>query len=197
MRLALATLAPGARVVRSRANVAAAVRELDTPVDPRSQAEQLRAKLIEATGDDAVSTGVGGPKRGAAGAHLALLQAEQAAVVGRALKGSGTVTLFEDLGPYCFVLGRPETDIRESSERVLGALADGRHADLLRTLEAYLRLHGSLNAVARELYLHRNTVRQRMRRIATLTGADLADADARLALQLALLGRSALARLAS
>ena len=67
----------------------------------------------------------------------------------------------------------------------------------MRTLDAFLRLHGSLNAVARELYLHRNTVRQRLRRIAMLTGADLGDADERLALQLALLGRAALARLAS
>ena len=67
----------------------------------------------------------------------------------------------------------------------------------MRTLDAYLRLHGSLNAVARDLYLHRNTVRQRLRRITKLTGADLKNADSRLALQLALLGRSALERLAS
>ena len=136
--------------------------------------------------------------RGATGAHLALLQAEQAVVVGRGLRGDGRVTLFDDLGPYCFVLGRPESDIREFADRILGPLAeDGRHADLLRTLDAYLRLHGSLNAVARDLFLHRNTVRQRLRRIAKLTGADLNDAEARLALQLALLGRQALERLAS
>ena len=65
----------------------------------------------------------------------------------------------------------------------------------MKTLDAYLRLHGSLNAVARDLFLHRNTVRQRLRRISKLTGADLNDADARLALQLALLGRRALERL--
>lgn len=173
------------------------MRELDAPLDTRAHAEHLRAKVAAATGDDALSAGVGGPKRGATGAHLALLQAEQAAVVGRTFNGGGHVTLFEDLGPLCFVLGRPESDIRESSERVLGPLADGEHDHLVRTLEAFLRLHGSLNAVARELYLHRNTVRQRLRRIAMLTGADLGDADERLALQLALLGRAALARLAS
>src|SRR5438067_1605329 len=70
-------------------------------------------------------------------------------------------------------------------------------ARVVRSLDAYLRLHGSLNAVARDLYLHRNTVRQRLRRITKLTGADLKNADSRLALQLALLGRSALERLAS
>src|SRR5206468_3226217 len=132
-------------------NVAAAVRELDAPLDTRAHAEHLRAKVAAATGDDALSAGVGGPKRGATGAHLALLQAEQAAVVGRTFNGGGHVTLFEDLGPLCFVLGRPESDIRESSERVLGPLADGEHDHLVRTLEAFLRLHGSLNAGAAAL----------------------------------------------
>ena len=198
LRVAIAELVPDARVVRSRSGIAAALREVAGPVDTRTDAESLRARLAEATGDDALSAGVGGPKRGATGAHLALLQAEQAVVVGRALRGDGRVTLFDDLGPYCFVLGRPESDIREFADRILGPLADGeRHSDLVRTLDAFLRLHGSLNAVARDLYLHRNTVRQRLRRIAKLTGADLRNADARLALQLALLGRQALERLAS
>ena len=199
LRVALAEVAPGARVVRSRAGVAAALHELNgDPIDARAHAEALRARVGQVTGDLEVSAGVGGPKLGITGAHLALLQAEQAVVVGRALNGDGRVTHFDDLGPYCFVLGRPESDIREFADRILGPLADGdRHTDLIRTLESYLKLHGSLNAVARELFLHRNTVRQRLRRIAKLTGADLNDADARLALQLALLGRHALERLAS
>lgn len=201
LRIVVAEVAPGARVVRSRAGVAAALHELNgdaDTIDPRAHAEALRIRIAKMTGDRDVSAGVGGPKRGVTGAHFALLQAEQAVVVGRALRGDGGVTLFDELGPYCFVLGRPESDIREFADRTLGPLADGeKHADLVRTLESYLRSHGSLNAVARELFLHRNTVRQRLRRIGTLTGADLNDANDRLALQLALLGRQALARLVS
>src|SRR5256712_10738505 len=167
LRVAIAQFAPDARVVRARSGIAAALRELAGPGDARAHAGALRSRVAEATGDEALSAGVGGPKRGATGAHLALLQAEQAVVVGRTLRGDGRVTLFDDLGPYCFVLGRPESDIREFADRILGPLADGeRHADLVRTLDAYLRLPGSLNAVARDLYLHRNTVRQRLRRIA-------------------------------
>ena len=196
LRVALAEVAPDARVVRSRTNVAAAIRELEAPVDAREHAEHLRSRVARVTGDGAVSTGVGGPKRGVTGAHLALLQAEQAAVMGRTLSGDGRVTHFDDLGPFCFVLGRPESDIRDFVDRILGPLADTeRHSELLRTLDAFLRLHGSLNAVARELYLHRNTVRQRLRRVAKLTGVDLKDAEARLSLQLALLAQQALARL--
>src|SRR5256712_993486 len=195
LRVVVTELAPPARVMRARGGTVVALRELDAPIDARALAEAVRSRVAAAVGDPALSVGFGGPKKGATGAHLAMLQAEQAVAVGRAINGEGHVTAFDDLGPYCFVLGRPESDIREFAERILGPLADDRHADLVKTLDAYLRLHGSLNAVARELFLHRNTVRQRLRRISKLTGADLGDADARLALQLALLGRRALERL--
>jgi sugar diacid utilization regulator len=144
-----------------------------------------------------VSVGAGGPHRGPAGAQTAMLEAEQALAVGRAIHGDGMTTHFDDLGPYCFVLGRPQSEIRGFCERVLGPLATDpdRYEELARTLEEYLRAHGSLNAVARTLFLHRNTVRQRLRRIAEITGADLSNADSRLALHLAMLGRRALGQL--
>ena len=95
------------------------------------------------------------------------------------------------------MLGQPESDFEAQSETALGELAEDeeRYADLITTLEAYIRLHGSVNAVARDLFLHRNTVRQRLRRIAQLTKTNLADPHDRLALQLALVGRDALRRL--
>jgi purine catabolism regulator len=107
------------------------------------------------------------------------------------------VTAFEDLGPYCFVLGRPTAEIRSFCRAVLGPLAESAQQDELRTLEEFLRAHGSVNAVARALFLHRNTVRQRLKRIAALTGADLEDADQRVQLYLAVLGQTALRELAS
>jgi DNA-binding PucR family transcriptional regulator len=78
--------------------------------------------------------------------------------------------------------------------RVLGPLADERHADLRRTLDEYIRAHGSQSSVSKSLYLHRNTVRQRLRRIEELTGADLDHPEQRLMLQLALLGHAELER---
>lgn len=148
-------------------------------------------------GSGAVSIGAAGPRRGPAGAQTTMLEAEHALAVGRALHGEGRTTHFEELGPYCFVLGRPPAEIREFCERFLGPLATDpdRYEELARTLEEYLNAHGSLNEVARRLFLHRNTVRQRLRRIAELTRADLSDADSRLALHLAMLGRRALDQL--
>lgn len=78
--------------------------------------------------------------------------------------------------------------------RVLGPLANEKHSELRKTLDEYIRSHGSQSSVSRNLYLHRNTVRQRLRRIEELTGADLDDPEERLMLQLALLGHAELER---
>jgi DNA-binding PucR family transcriptional regulator len=187
---------PEARVVRSTTGVTV-VREVRGAGDPRADAERLRQTVASALQDD-VSAGVAGPKPGSSGAHFALVQAEHALTVGRGLHGHGRTVHFDDLGIFCFVLNQPASDIRALSERILGPLvADARHEDLFDTLEAYLRSGGSANAVARTLFVHRNTVRHRLRRIAKLTGADLDDPDTRLGLQLAILGRRALAQTAS
>lgn len=188
---------PEAKVVRARPHVVAAVYEVDDDVDPRSEGERLRRAVAERTGDGEVAAAASGPKRGSTGAHLALLQAEQAVALTCRNGGKGRTALFDDLGAFRFVLGQPETDIETFADRALGELAEDeeRHEDLIRTLDAFIRLHGSVNAVARDLALHRNTVRQRLRRIAQLTGADLRDANARLELQLALIGREVLRHL--
>jgi DNA-binding PucR family transcriptional regulator len=187
---------PHAKVVRTRPDVIAAVFGVDRSVDARSEGERLRRQVANDAQDAELSVAVSGPKRGTTGAHFALLQADQAVSLSRTNGGKAKTTHFEDLGPYRFVLGKPESDIEAFAATVLGPLVDDdRYADLLKTLEAYLKLR-SVNGAARELYLHRNTVRQRLRRIGQLTGAKLNDADDRLALQLALLGHQALERIA-
>ncbi len=198
LRPAVTEAAPeGAKVVRTRPDVVAAVFEVDEDVDARLEGERLRRIVAEEADDPELAVAVSGPKRGSTGAHLALLQAEQAVAFERGNGGKGRTTHFEDLGPYRFVLGQPESDIEAQAEKALGQLAEDeeRYGDLIKTLEAFIRLHGSVNAVARDLFLHRNTVRQRLRRIAQLTGADLTDPNDRLALQIALIGREALQHL--
>src|SRR5258705_3237406 len=89
LRLSVAELVPDARVVRSRTGIVAALRELAGAFDARAHAEALRSRIARANGDDTLSAGVGGPKRGTTGAHLALLQAEQAVILGPPMRGDG------------------------------------------------------------------------------------------------------------
>ena len=55
---------------------------------------------------------------------------------------------------------------------------DERHrSQLLMTLEEYLRRRGNIAGAATTLYVHPNTLRQRLRRIQDLTGLDVARED--------------------
>jgi DNA-binding PucR family transcriptional regulator len=74
-------------------------------------------------------------------------------------------------------------------EVYLALLASG---EALETLRAYLEGSRSIEAAARTLFVHANTVRYRLRRITELTGHDPTTPRGGLALQLALiLGRQA------
>ncbi|MFI7384640.1 PucR family transcriptional regulator [Streptomyces sp. NPDC049813] len=66
----------------------------------------------------------------------------------------------------------------------LTALA--QHPALLETLRVWLSLHGAWEGAALGLGVHRNTVRQRIARCASLLGADLDDPDVRMELWFAL-----------
>jgi hypothetical protein len=74
-------------------------------------------------------------------------------------------------------------------ERLRASLIEPLRAaagELLRTLASYLEGGGVLEGCARELFVHPNTVRYRLRRIAEITGRHPADARGAFALRVAL-----------
>jgi DNA-binding PucR family transcriptional regulator len=77
-------------------------------------------------------------------------------------------------------------------DRIHRPLAGGGHAPLLQTATAYLESGGSLEATARVLFIHPNTVRYRLGRISDVTGYDLTTPREAWAVRIALaLGRLA------
>lgn len=62
-----------------------------------------------------------------------------------------------------------------------------RGSDLVRTLKTYFATGTNASEAADRLFLHRNSMLYRLERIQTLTGLDLKDNHAALALQLGLL----------
>lgn len=91
-------------------------------------------------------------------------------------------------------LGEPET-VRRFGDAVLAPLDQlepGERVELLRTLDQWLRVNGAWDPAAARLSVHRNTVRNRIERIAQLTGRRLDDGDDRMELWLALKARTAL-----
>ncbi|OYN80660.1 PucR family transcriptional regulator [Mycolicibacterium sphagni] len=91
-------------------------------------------------------------------------------------------------------LGSPEV-VRGFADAVLApldALDPRERLELLRTLDQWLRVNGAWDPAAARLSLHRNTVRNRIERIAALTGRRLDDGDERMELWLALKSRAAM-----
>jgi len=86
------------------------------------------------------------------------------------------------------VLRLPREELAAFVDEHVGALVrhDAEaHGDLCRTLEAFLA-RGNAAEAARQLFVHYNTMKQRLHRIGEVLDADLHDPRTRLALTLAL-----------
>jgi GAF domain-containing protein len=108
-------------------------------------------------------------------------EAQQALLGTVVLKGEPTVLAYEELGAYKYLL-RVALDggIRDATVDAVGRLAEydaQRGSQLVTTLEEFLRRHGNISATSEALFVHPNTLRQRLRRIAELSGLDLRKDD--------------------
>ncbi len=79
----------------------------------------------------------------------------------------------------------PKQEARVFVEKTLGPILE--NAELLETLETYVFLHQNVTAVANALFVHRNTITYRLKRISELLGVDLEMPDVLVDIQLALL----------
>src|SRR5207249_2477852 len=116
----------------------------------------------------ALTMGVSGACRDVSGLAVAYEQARRTLAAAQQFGRIGAVTTFEELGIYRLLFQVPSAgELRGFADQVLGALVeyDRRHeADLVRTLDAYLRHHGRLQSAARDLVVHVNTVSYRLQR---------------------------------
>lgn len=168
---------------------------LESPTDPewsRRFAEDLCAYL-GAQLASTVSIGLGSHHPGVLGLRTAYHEAVQAARIGREIFGPGQVTAFADLGVYRLLYAfRESTELSEFCRETLAPLTeyDAKNGtSLVETLETYFRCDASLGGAAEALYLHRNSLAYRLRRIAELTGLNLDNLEDRFRLQLALKAR--------
>jgi GAF domain-containing protein len=116
-------------------------------------------------------------------------EALDAATIGRALLPSGGAIEYSQLGAYRYLVqitaeDAPRDRMRSAVDDLIEYDAKRRTA-LLDTLERYLAERRSVIESARALFIHPNTLRQRLGRIEELTGLDL-DRDDLLSLELAI-----------
>jgi GAF domain-containing protein len=151
-------------------------------------AGDLVAELAALGAAERVAFGVSTARRGAAEGRRGIREAADAARIAQALEPAGGALAYEGLGAYKYLVHLSLDDApRDRHWTAIERLLDydaRRSTELVATLERYLHTRRSVTTTARELYIHPNTLRQRLDRIEQLTGLDLAGEDL-LALELA------------
>lgn len=165
------------------------------PEMPELPAEEL-ARIVQqhitySYPDWLLTIGIGGvsPTAGEIGRSYA--QARRSVDVALRFGQQGQVANFESLGLYRLLFHVTErSELRAFVDQVLGPLLeyDRRHkTDFVHTAARYLANNNSLQATARELYVHVNTAAYRLQRIQAITGLDLTSTDDCLQLKVALM----------
>ena len=159
------------------------------PTDEPSAAEALWRACDELAREEGLEVGLSDVDRGAASARRRMREAADAASIGRSLAADGGAVSYEQLGAYRYLV---HLELDETPHDRYGQAVDElidydrrRNAQLVETLERYLGARCSVAESARTLYIHPNTVRQRLERIERITGLDLRNEDL-LSLELAL-----------
>jgi GAF domain-containing protein len=128
-----------------------------------------------------VAVGLSSVCAGVASFAAGFEEAHQAALGSAVLRRAPGVISFQELGAYKYLLRIAlEGGVRDATVDAVSRLADydrQRGSSLLSTLEEFLRRRGSISATSEALYVHPNTLRQRLRRIGELSGLDLRDED--------------------
>ena len=124
-----------------------------------------------------VVLGVSAPGRGIAESRQALREAQRAAQIALTLRPGGGALGYEQLGAYKYLvdlrLDESPRDRHWTAVEALLAHDRQRRTALLDTLEEYLARRRSVADTARTLYIHPNTLRQRLARIERVTGLKL------------------------
>jgi GAF domain-containing protein len=147
-----------------------------------AELEALDAALGELGRTESVAIGRSDPRSGARGSGESLREAADAAQIAHSLMaGEGGTMAYSELGAYRYLVRLPLDEAPHDAHfQAVKRLADydrERRTQLVDTLERYLRDRRSIATTARALYVHPNTLRQRLSRIEELSGLELAAED--------------------
>ncbi len=123
------------------------------------------------------SAGVGRVKKGLAHADASWNEAKLALRAGRKRQGDDCTATFDELGVLCFLSELTESRaMREYYDEKMRCLIEfdaQNNSELVKTLECYVACNGKLQATADMLFVHRNSVVYRLKKIKAITSTDL------------------------
>jgi GAF domain-containing protein len=143
--------------------------------DAARRAADIRSAHVAA--GSRATVGLSGASAGAKELARAFQEARHALVGASVMGRAGDVITYEELGAYKYLLRiAHDPGAHDATIDAVAKLAQYdrvRNASLLATLEEYLKRRGNISSTSEALYVHPNTLRQRLRRIADLSGLDL------------------------
>jgi hypothetical protein len=172
----LRRLAPGTLCDAGRSELRAVLPLGDQPL------ADLDAGLRELALAEQVAIGRSDLRSGARDSGQSLNEAADSAQIAEALTApEGGTLAYSELGAYRYLVRMPLDEApHDTHYQAVERLANydrDRRTQLVDTLERYLRDRRSITTTARALYVHPNTLRQRLSRIEELSGLDLAAED--------------------
>ncbi len=151
--------------------------------------EQIK-KIISQKMNFKVTIGIGEYHQGIKGLSRSFKEAIQALDVGAKLERAGNIYHINDLG-----IGRILTEIRKDTQqeiikKIFRTAKDAKqkkvNETLLETLNAFFDNNLSISKTAQAIYIHRNTLLYRLKKIKELTGLDPKNFDDAVQLRIAL-----------
>jgi purine catabolism regulator len=139
---------------------------------------------------DRIVVGIGGVAPNSTSLREPLIRSREVCQVLRRRATGSRVGTFADIGTHRMLLGLHDRDLlRRFADDILGPLRahdEQNNTELERTLRIFLGNDGHWSTTASDLYVHVNTLRNRVSRIGELTGRDVTRLDDRVDLFLAL-----------
>jgi len=161
--------------------------------DIRALAGELLATVQGVLPDRGVLVGLGRPHPCLVDLRRSYYEASYAIRICKLRGDCDMVAGYAELGSYSLLLGLQDTpSLGVFCDSVLGKLQEHDEqssCDLLPSLAAFLEANGRWGDAADKLFIHRHSLRYRMKRVQQITGRDLADSQDRMEFYLALRAR--------
>ena len=120
-----------------------------------------------------------------------LIEATKALKIGKYIWKKNFIVGYEELGIYrLFIENASQEELKIHYDATVGQIIEydrAQNTNLFATLEAFYKCNKSIIKTAKQLFIHRHTLRYRLERIKSITGLDTNNSKDSLALQIGIL----------
>lgn len=149
---------------------------------------KIQTAFMEKCSNLNISIGIGSTVSNIAQIRQSYHEALNCLKFGRKLKGNGHITEFQEIAVYSLLAGTQAEKILypvcAATITKLEQADNNPGMELLKTLEKYLECDKNLTETAKNLYIHRNTLSNRLQKITEVGKLDFADHEFLFCLQL-------------